>query len=60
MSFKSDQYIEGKIKAFEGPRGRVLSPYCSYFEDMNLNDVRLKERTAALEGNYSSSEHIDA
>jgi hypothetical protein len=54
VSFKSDQYVEGKIKAFEGPRGRVLSPYCSYFGDMDLNDVRLKGRTAALEGNYSS------
>jgi len=60
MSFKSDQYIEGKIKAFEGPRGRVLAPYCSYLENMNLNDVRLKERTAAKEGNYTSFELINA
>jgi hypothetical protein len=60
MSFESNQYIEGKIKAFVGPRGRVLSPYCSHFQDMNLIDVRLNERTAASEGNYSSQEHIDA
>ena len=60
MSFESDQYIEGEIKAFVGPRGRVLSPYCSHFENMNLIDVRHNERTAASEGNYSSQEHIDA
>ena len=60
MSFKSDQYIDGEIKAFVGPRCRVLSPYCSHFQDMNLIDVRLKERTGASEGNYSSQEHIDA
>ena len=60
ISFKSDQSIVGKIKAIEGPQGRVLSPYCSYLEDMNLNDVRLQERTAALEGNYSSYELLDA
>ncbi|MDD2837223.1 MAG: hypothetical protein PHY05_13865 [Methanothrix sp.] len=60
MSFESDQQIEGKIKPFEGPRGRILSPYCSHFQDMNLIDVRLNERTGATEGNYSSEEHIDA
>jgi hypothetical protein len=60
MSFESDQQIEGKIRPFEGPRGRILSPYCSHFQDMNLIDVRLNERTGATEGNYSSEEHIDA
>jgi hypothetical protein len=52
--------IEGRIKPFVGPRGRVLSPYCSNFRDMDLIDIRLKERTGATEGNYSSQEHIDA
>jgi hypothetical protein len=60
MSFESDQYIEGMIKPFEGPRGRVLSPYCSHFENMNLNDINLNERTGAMEGNYSSSEQVAA
>jgi len=58
LSFKSDQYIKGEIEPFYGPRGRVLRPSCSYFEDINLNDVNLKQRTAALEGNYSSSATI--
>jgi hypothetical protein len=60
MSYKSDQLIEGKIKTVVGPRGRILSPYCSHFQNMNLIDVRLNERTGASEGNYSSEEHIDA
>jgi hypothetical protein len=59
ISFTSDQYIQGKVESFEGPRGRVLSPYCSNLRDINLNDVRLKERTAAWEGNYSSSEIVE-
>jgi hypothetical protein len=59
MSFQSDQYVEGKIEPFEGPGGRVLSPYSSYFEEIDLNDVRLKARTAAMEGNYSSEDLID-
>jgi len=60
ISFESEQHIEGKIEPFSGPRGRVLNPYCSNFEDMNLNEVVLKERTAGLEGNYSSFESIEA
>jgi hypothetical protein len=60
MSYKSDQLIEGKNKAIVGPRGRVLNPYCSNYEDMNLIDVRLKERTSASEGNYSHQGKIDA
>jgi hypothetical protein len=60
ISFTSEQNIEGKIEALRGPRGRILSPYCSYFRDVDLDDVRIKDRTAAWEGNYSSSEMIKA
>lgn len=60
ISFESEQNIDGKIEAFSGPRGRVLNPYCSNFRDMNLNEVVLKERTAGLEGNYSSFESVEA
>ena len=59
MSFQSDQYVQGKIEPFEGPGGRVLSPYCSIFEEIDLNDVGLKAKTAALEGSYSSEDLID-
>jgi hypothetical protein len=36
------------------PAGRVLSPFISGFADLAANDVRLRERTAALQGTYSS------
>lgn len=60
VSFESEQHIEGKIKALTGPRGRILNPYCSNFEDINLNEVLVKERTAGREGDYSSFESIKA
>jgi len=40
-------------------RGRMLSPYHAHYLDLDVNDVRLKERTAAQEGNYSSEEIIN-
>jgi hypothetical protein len=40
------------------PVGRILSPYYSGLADLEANDVRLQERTAALEGTYSSEELI--
>ena len=36
------------------PAGRILSPFISGFADLAANDVRLRERTAALQGTYSS------
>jgi len=55
ITFELDQDIKGEVKPFEGPNGRELTSYCSNFEEMDINDVRFKQRTAALEGNYSSS-----
>lgn len=55
ITFELDQDIKGEVKPIEGPNGRELTSYCSYFEEMDINDVRFKQRTAALEGNYSSS-----
>ena len=40
------------------PTGRVLPPSISGFADLAANDVRLRERTAALQGTYSSEEVI--
>jgi hypothetical protein len=58
ITFELDQDIKGEVKSFEGPNGRDFTSYCSYFEEMDINDVRFKQRTAALEGNYSSSATI--
>ena len=39
-------------------RDRTLSPFHSYYEDIEKNDVRIKERTAALAGSFSSEEQL--
>jgi hypothetical protein len=47
--------VEGDILPIAvTPAGRVLSPFLSGFADLAANDVRLRERTAALQGTYSS------
>jgi hypothetical protein len=47
--------VEGDIGPIAvTPAGRVLSPFLSGFADLAANDVRLRERTAALQGTYSS------
>ena len=59
MSFDLSGSVEGDISPIAvTPAGRVLSPYYSGMADLDVNDVRLKERTAALEGTYSSEELI--
>ncbi len=55
LSFSYEQSVQGQISPVDY-RGRMLSPFHSFYEDVNLNDVRVKERTAALEGRYSSEE----
>jgi len=59
MSFDLSGSVEGEIAPIAvTPAGRVLSPYHSARADLDVNDVRLKERTAALEGTFSSEELI--
>lgn len=55
LSFSYEQKVAGQISAVDY-RGRALSPYHSFYEDVKLNDVRVKERTAALQGSYGSEE----
>ena len=57
LSFIYEQSVQGQISSVDY-RGRTLSPYHSYYKDLNVNDVRLKERTAALLGSYSSEEQL--
>ena len=60
ISFEMESSVEGDIAPIAvTPSGRVLSPYYSGSSDLAANDVRLQERTAALEGTYSSQEMID-
>ncbi len=55
LSFSLEQSVQGEVSPVDF-RGRTLSPFHSYYGDLSVNDIRLKERTAALEGSYSSEE----
>ncbi len=58
LSFDLSSSVEGEIAPIIGPGGRVLSSFHAHYTDIDVNDVRLKERTAALEGVYSSEDEI--
>jgi hypothetical protein len=57
ITFDSSSSVEGKISPV-AYRGRKLNPYHSYYAELKANDIRLRERTAALEGSYKSKENI--
>jgi hypothetical protein len=57
ISFNLSSTVEGEISPVESS-GRILSPYQSYYEEVGTNDVRLRQRTSALEGIYKSSDEI--
>ena len=57
VSFTYEQSVQGQISPVDY-RGRTLSPYHSFYEDVKFNDVRVKERTAALQGTYGSEEKL--
>lgn len=56
VGFNLGSFVEGDISPIVGPGGRILGAYHSYYSDVDVNDVRLSERTAAFEGQYSSEE----
>jgi hypothetical protein len=55
LSFEFEQSVQGQVSPVDF-RGRTLSPFHSYYGDLELNDVRIRERTAALEGSLQSEE----
>lgn len=57
LSFSYEQSVQGQISPVDY-RGRILSPYHSFFEDVKVNDLRVKERTSALQGNFSTEEQL--
>ena len=59
VSFEYTDSVDGEISTIQiTPDGRTMSSYVSHYADVNFNDVRLRERTAAQEGIYSSEELI--
>jgi len=57
VSFNLTSSVEGNIAPIT-VRERVLKPYHSYYAEVKENDVRLSQRTSALEGYYKSDELI--
>ena len=57
ISFDLSSSVGGEISPVES-HGRILKPYQSYYEEIGANDVRLRERTSALEGSYKSADEI--
>lgn len=55
LSFAFEQSVQGQVSPVDF-RGRTLSPFHSYYGDLELNDVRIKERTAALAGSLQTEE----
>lgn len=59
LSFDLSSSVEGWVAPISvTPEGRILSPYHFHSTDLEANDVRLRERTSALEGKYSSDDEI--
>ena len=57
LKFNYTQYVEGSISPVDF-RGRSLSPYHSSYEEIDVNDVRLRDRTSALTGSYASEKQL--
>lgn len=57
LSFNYYQSVQGTVSPVDY-HGRSLSPYHSGYREVKANDVLLRGRTSALQGNYSSAEGI--
>lgn len=57
ISFDYSQSVQGTVSPVDY-HGRSLGSYHSGYQELKANDVRLRERTSALPGNYSSAEGI--
>ena len=55
LTFDYSQLVQGTISPVDY-HGRTLSPFYSGYQEINVNDVRQRERTSAFEGSYSSEE----
>lgn len=57
LSLSYEQSVQGQISPVDH-HGRMLSPFHSCYVEIRENDVRVRERTAALQGNISSEEQL--
>jgi len=57
ITFTQSGLIEGKIAPVEY-HDTLLKPYSSYYSEIGYNDIQLRERTSALEGDYRSEDEM--
>jgi hypothetical protein len=57
LIFDYSQSVQGTVSPVDYG-GRSLSPFYSGYQDVFVNDVRLRDRTSALQGSYSSEERM--
>ncbi len=57
LNFDYSQSVDGKISPVEF-HGKQLKPYLAKYVEVKANDVRTRDRTAALEGSLSSDESL--
>ena len=55
LSFDYSQSVHGTVSPIDY-HGRTLGSYYSGYQEVNVNDVRLRDRTSALQGSYASEE----
>lgn len=56
--FDYSSSVKGDISYVEvTPAGRKISPYHSHISNINQDNLKLYERTSALQGKYSSTDH---
>lgn len=59
IGFYYSGMVEGDIAPINiTPEGRELSSFHTHYLDLDVNDVRLKERTAVKEGKYTAEDNI--
>jgi hypothetical protein len=58
IDFNYSSSVEGSISPVEF-HGRSLTPYHSNYEEITGNDIRLRERTSALEGIFRSEDKMN-
>lgn len=55
LSFDYSQSVQGTVSSIDY-HGRTLHSYYSGYQEVDVNDVRLRDRTSAFQGSYSSEE----
>ena len=55
LSFDYSQSVQGTVSPIDY-HGRALGSYYSGYQEVDVNDIRLRDRTSAFQGRYASEE----